>query len=202
MQDNKIETVNIHNVLVDGSIVITKIRKTYVDGKIYSKEYLDDKDRLHRDSQSYRGIGPAVIRYKNDSVVYRAWYDHDKLHRSKGLPAVIEYTDDGKYVIDEKYYINNQLHRNDDFPAHIIYDPVTHKAIEKIWYVFNNIHRCTHMGPARILYTPDGKMRSKEFLVDGYRVIINPKIEELNDLIKDMGPEDIDKCIKLIKLLK
>ncbi|WP_062315963.1 hypothetical protein [Demequina maris] len=50
---------------------------------------------------AHRSDGPALVSYEPEGALRLEWYDMGLLHRGGGLPALIEYNDDGEVSCEE-----------------------------------------------------------------------------------------------------
>lgn len=201
--DKKTQFINVYHVLIEGKIIVTKIKYTYdkKTGVIIRKEYADNENRLHRDANSYDGEGPAVINYKNGNVISESWYSKGMLHRDDGLPAFTRYSDDGKTTIMELWYMNSTQYRNDDLPNVVGYYEATGKVSYVSWRVEGYLHRDPAKGPAHILYDEDGSIKETKYYKNGIK-IVTPGIDELKRLIPLLNNEEIAAVTNMIKLIK
>jgi len=207
-KEERFETVDIRNKLVDGKIIVTKIKRVYKNGILRGEYYMNAEDQLHRDNNSYGGDGPAFVRYAEDgkTSTYEAWYQDNKSHRDDGLPATQSYFVDDKYrkrLAEESWYVRNMRHRDGDFPSYVRYNKEG-KIMLQIWHKLGKVHRNPINGPASIEYNEDGTIdESKYKYVTNTDVIpVDPKVKELCNSIVNLTAEELDKYIKLIDLIK
>lgn len=94
------------------------------------------------------GDSPAFINIDDFSIRER-WYQHGKLHRTKDLPALIDYSisDGEKYIKRLEWYQHGKLHRGNDSPASINY---TLEDVTEEWYQNGELYRSG--APAKIFY--------------------------------------------------
>lgn len=207
-KEERFETIDIRNKLVDGKIIVTKIKRIYENGVLREEYYMNAGDQLHRDNNSYGGDGPAFVRYAEDGKTskYEAWYQNDESHRDDGLPATQSYFVDDKYckrLVEESWYVRNMRHRDGDFPSYVRYNKEG-KIMFQIWQKLGKVHRNPINGPASIEYNEDGTIdESKYKYVTNTDVIpIDPKVKKLCNSIVNLTAEELDKYIKLIDLIK
>lgn len=149
---SRVETVDVINTLVNGEIVVTNIKKVYVNNVLNLVEYRNQEGKLHRDCDSPGGDGPAKTQYyKTGRIQYEVWYANNKLHREGDVPASIYYDYNGN-IESKIWYINGNEHRDGDLPSVIYYDPKNGNfvSIEK-WYKNGKLHREGDL-PSYIVY--------------------------------------------------
>jgi len=196
------QVIDIHNKLVDGKIIVTKIKRTYKSGVLVEEMYANNENRVHRDANSYGGEGPAIICYNKDKLITEeSWYLKGKLHRDDDLPAQIYYSDNGKLIIKKVRCVNNGSQRNNDLPTTEMYHNVTGRLYYQDWRVNYSLHRDPAKGPAVILYDNDGHIQETKYYNRGVR-IVSPKFDELKKLIKELNDREIDAIIKVINTFK
>jgi len=163
-----IEFTDVYNVMVDGKIITTKIKKLYINNVLRKETYINDNFKEHRDANSYGGEGPAIIVYRKDgkTPVLESWLINGKSYRDDDLPTTVEYNKEGKVI--------------------------TH-----LWFVdTSKLHRDPAKGPAKINYV-NGNIYDVEYHVDGKRYE-HPKVTLLHGMINGLNEEGLDKCINFI----
>jgi len=201
--DKITQFINVYHVLIGGKIIVTKIKCTIKKktGAIIRKEYANNENELHRDTNSYDGEGPAIIHYKNGNVISESWYSKGMLHRDDDLPAFTRYSDDGKTAILKEWYMNSTQYRNDDLPNVVGYYEATGKVSYVSWRVEGYLHRDPAKGPAHILYNEDGSIKESKYYNDGIK-LVSPGLDELKKLILLLNNEEIAAVTNMIKLIK
>jgi len=148
------QTVDIIHNVVNGKVVITKVKKIYNNGKLNEVMYLNKQDQLHRDDDQparviyweYIDEIRLSIWYRNDEkykdALYRetgllqseTYYKDNKIHRDDDQPAVINYASDGKFPICKVWYKEGKFHRDGDLPAYEFYYESNQKIHTRAWY--------------------------------------------------------------------
>ena len=201
----KLEHLNserqLHNE--DGPAII----EYYENGKISSEKWYRN-GKMHRD-----GDLPASVGYfTNGNISSEKWYQNDKLHRSSeggDLPALVEYYEDGT-VKSAHWRQNGKQYRDCDRPLSVYY----HKN-GNIWYEEwshnGRLHRMPSQQngkgelehkPSYIRYNPEGKVLSETYSVYGIQYNPNNKLQFLNAILSVFNKDELDKVIKIVKLIK
>lgn len=199
----QIKVTDIYNKLVDGKIIVTNIKKHYINGVLYAETYLNDKNMIHRDENSYGGDGPAEIRYADDGklVKYEAWYRDGSLHRDDGLATITRLTSNDNSITELMWYINGKLDREGNLPTTAHYNNKTDKAILLIWNKGGIKDRNPYNGPAEIHYDENGDVDNSLYFVNG-TMYENVRLAKLNYMFRTLGDDDLDKCIEFAESLK
>jgi len=223
------ETVDVINTLVNDEIVVTNIRKVYVNNILNLVEYKNQEGKLHRDSNSPEGDGPAQITYnaKTEKIEFEKWYKDGKLHRDGDLPAIISYN--SKIIIKKCWYKDGKLHRDGNLPALIKYNSRGKWIEEECWYKNGKLHRDGDLpalksyrgpgvinmliwfkkgkeyrdiknGPARKVYMY-GSLDEVRYSIDEFE-IKDRGIHDMLYKLQSLDDEEYKKYIELFNLLK
>lgn len=119
----------------------------------YNDNWEAIEEKYYFNNNLHSTTGPSVIRYKDCSVIYEAWYDHGVIG-----PVVISH--DGCFMT-ETHYQNGTIH-NSDGPAIVEYENGV--PILSVYYKNGTIHNSD--GPAVIRYV-SGCKSSEEWYIDG-----------------------------------
>lgn len=168
-----IKLTDVYNVMVDGKIITTRIKKFYINNVLRKETYMNNNFQEHRDANSYGGEGPAIIIYRKDgkTAILESWCINGKSYRDDDLPTTVEYNKEGKVITHLWFNDGSKLHR----------DPAK--------------------GPAHILYNEDGSIKESKYYNDGIK-LVSPGLDELKKLILLLNNEEIAAVITMIKLIK
>lgn len=148
------------------------------NGDIKLKRWYNKNGKLHRDD------GPALIRYKNNKILYKKWYKNGKLHKENG-PAYIDMVN--SHTV---WFNKGQIHRL-NAPAHV-YTACFGYVICK-WHINGKLHRLD--GPAIIhktrryndeWFVNGRRIKDKSILIEKYTEIIATSTD--NYLLADLIP--------------
>jgi antitoxin component YwqK of YwqJK toxin-antitoxin module len=158
---------------MENKTITVNVRESYINGILIKKEYLNDKNELHRDKDK-----PAFIEYyynltkminsktcyQNDEISFIIWYKNNKIHRDNDLPSYISYHYNGN-IREKIWHKYGKLYRDNDLPVYIEYDD-DGNIIREEWRVYSGIHRYNDL-PACILYDKEGNIISKTWYQNG-----------------------------------
>lgn len=198
---NKIKRVDVHTNPINGTI--TKIERTYKDGILHKEIYCNNKNKWHRDSNSYGGNGPAIIRYTKNgkSILSEYWYQNGLCHRDDGLPACTRYSNDGKEIISHEWMVRGEYERAEDMPTCIKYDETTGRTTLVIWKIdLGIIHRDPNKGPALMRYNYEGLLKEMKYYIHGTE-FSNRKTALIYYAIHNMDNKKLEQCLAFVNSL-
>jgi len=198
----KIKRVDVHTDPING--IITKIERIYKDGVLHKEVYCNNKNRLHRDSNSYGGDGPAIIRYTKDgkAILSEYWYQNGEHHRDDGLPAITRYSNDGKEIISHEWMVRGKYKRDEDKPTYIVYNKTTGRTTLVIWKNdLDSIHRDPNKGPALMKYNFEGLLKERKYYINDVEYP-NRNVALIYYAIHNMDDKKLEKCLTFIKSLE
>lgn len=204
MEQNKLLVTDVVNKMIDGTIVQVKIIKTYVNGVLSKKHYLDKNNEFFEFNfpveDNEEGYSEIIYYDDGKTPFHKRWLVRCSVHRING-PAHIIYDKNGNLSC-HKWYKNGWLH-NDNGPAIIEYYPPSEGGKVKAEHRYKNGIMCKDNKPSIIKYNKGGNvMGTYENYDDKEKNIPFPKRKTLLDKIKDFSDEDIQKLIKFTDLLK
>ena len=110
--------------------------------------------------------------------------------KEEALEIIRDYYSNGKIRCEEYFLINSRKRYRIDGPAYILYYDDGNVEFEG-YFINSQLHR--EDGPARIWYYQNGKIEHTEYWIDGYEIIYEQQINQIQEKEKELNDKPIQK---------